>query len=147
MQLAADAGRAVKEVLGALASECEELLDALHRQRRMHAKDKWLRGNHRDGSEILDRIEGQIPVEPWDERETCGCNQERVAVGSCSRGQRETDGTACARSIVYEHADAQRPLQLVLQGASQEISAAPRREGNQQADRLFGITGRVSRRG
>ena len=143
VQIAADPGRAIKHVFGALTGQCQQFLDAPRRHRRMHAEDQRLLRQHRERLQIVDRIEREILVQARGKGVARGGDHERVAIRHRPRSQREADGAAASRSIVHDHADAEGAVQPFLQGAHQEIRSTAGCEWNDDADRPLGITVRT----
>ena len=125
----ADAGGAVGDAVGFLLGQRDQLGDGVRRQRRIgrqHSRQPH-RGRHRH--EILQRIVGQILVEPGiDRHRRVGGEAERVAVRIGLLERRQAHGAVGAAAVLDEDRLAQQLRQMIRHHPRDEIGAAAGRE-------------------
>ena len=101
----------------------------------------------RDRREVPNRIEGHFGEEARVDRERPRrTHQDRVAVGRGLGDEVGADVAARARPVVDHDLLREALGELLRDDASDDVGAAARREGDDEADRLGGISFRRDRR-
>ena len=138
MRRGAGTGRRVVEAGWLRLGVVDELLDVLHRQRRMHHQHQRDRGDLGDRREILDRVVGLL-LQAGVDREGDGRDQQRVAVRRGLGGGAGADGAAAARAIVDDDGLAPAVGEALRDQPRDRVGGAARDERHHQLDLTAGI--------
>ncbi len=131
--------RTVIERVRARAGERHQVLHRLRRYRRVHDQQQLLVGGMHDGREVAQRVVGQLASERGVDRVAGGHQQQRVAVGLRARDQLAADD-AVDRGAVVDHERLRgRFRQPLGDHASDQVGAAGRRVGHDQAHRTVRV--------
>ena len=144
---AAVAGRAVVEPAGVLLRVRDELAHVAHRQVRVHQVEAGHLGQQRDRAEVARQVVGQLVEDEGVDRHRADvAEDDRVlVVGAGDLAHCHIAGAA--GPVVDEDRLAEDLLHLRGGGAGDDLRAAARREGHDEADRLVRPGGLRAQRG
>ena len=157
----ADARRHVLHAVRRLLHQRDQLLEAVHAERRMHHEHVGRPAEIGDVGEVLDRIEARVLVHRRRQhmRRHAG-NLQRVAIGRRARDLGGADQAAAAGAVLDEELLPERLAELLGEHAAEQIVGAAgrighdhlapacpairRRPARQDSARLQGVRGRQS---
>ncbi|MNC84818.1 hypothetical protein D3C83_03860 [compost metagenome] len=134
---AAVARRRVVQLPGPRLRERDEILDVLHRQRRMRRQHVGHADHQRDRREIPDRVVRQLGVNRRVGAVAgVGPHQQRIAVGRGAGRNLGADRAAGARARVVDHGLAEAFAHFLTEHAGEQIGLGARRLGDHDTHRL-----------
>src|SRR5690349_7104364 len=138
MRRRAAALRGVVQLAGIGLRVRDELLDAVHRHLGIDQQHVWDCADHRDGDELVGVV-GEFRVQQvinhqWRRR----AREQRVAIRVGTEHGVGTNVAGGARPVLDDHGLAPARREFFGDGARQEIGAATRREGDDDAHRFRG---------
>ena len=132
---AAVAGRRIVDLAGPRLGVGDQLLQGLHRQRRIDDDDARFATDQRDRREVVDRIESQVRIQGRTDRIGLRSQQQRVAVGRRLGDELAADRRSRAGLVLDEDRLPETLGQLLRDQAHRAVDRASRRKRHDDAHR------------
>ena len=136
MALGAVAGRTIGDRTRLAACQCDQFLDVLHRQARMHRKHGRRPTEQRDMREVLHRVIGQLGQQRRQHMRGYARNHQVVAIRCAACDQFRTDRATGTGAVLHHELLLELFGQFLRHDAAQGIGTATSAKRRHDADRF-----------